>query len=166
MSDIGSEASQWVIKRNCSASPQQLAICFGSLVAVSFVFGVGFAAFGLWMILPFVGLELIAVGIAFLCYGRHAADVERIVVAPGTVLVERVEGLSRQRWQFDPRLSHVHVETVGRQSGKRVRIYLLAPGVKLEFGRNLLDRARAQLAKELDRSLMRARMAALEHGCI
>ncbi len=162
MSDTGSEASQWVIKRNCSASPQQLAICFGSLVAVSFVFGLAFAAFGLWMILPFVGLELIALGTAFFCYGRRAADVEWIAVAPGSVTLEQIEGASRRQWLFDPRVAHVEVEGRGRGRvhGRQVRTYLLAPGVKLEFGRNLLDRRRAQIAGELDRSLMRARAAA------
>ena len=78
MSAPTSEANTWLIKRNCSAGPRQLAMVFGSLVAVSFAFGLGFAAFGLWMVLPFVGLELIAVGAAFFCYGRHAADFERI----------------------------------------------------------------------------------------
>jgi uncharacterized membrane protein len=34
----------WLIKRNCSASPTQLAAVFGSLVAVSLVFGAAFAA--------------------------------------------------------------------------------------------------------------------------
>jgi len=62
----------WLVKRNCSASPRQLALVFGSLVAVSFAFGAGFAAQGLWMVLPFVGLELVAVAAAFICYGRSA----------------------------------------------------------------------------------------------
>lgn len=85
MSDAASEANSWLIKRNCSAGPAQLAVVFGSLVAVSFAFGVGFAIFGLWMVLPFVGIELIAVGAAFLCYGWHAADFERIEIAPGAI---------------------------------------------------------------------------------
>jgi uncharacterized membrane protein len=41
------EQARWTIKRNCSATPRQLAWVFASLVAVSFVFGAGFAAFGL-----------------------------------------------------------------------------------------------------------------------
>jgi uncharacterized membrane protein len=50
----------WMIKRNCSASPQQLAMVFASLVAVSFAFGVAFAAQGLWLVLPLVGIEMLA----------------------------------------------------------------------------------------------------------
>jgi len=58
MSDAVSEANSWLIKRNCSAGPGQLAVVFGLLVAVSFAFRIGFAAFGLWMALPFVGIAI------------------------------------------------------------------------------------------------------------
>lgn len=161
MSDAVAETNSWLIKRNCSASPGQLAIVFGSLVAVSFAFGVGFAAFGLWMVLPFVGLELIAVGAAFICYGRHAADFERIEVAPGSVLVEHVDGDRRHEWVFEPRVSHVQIESSGRRWGRRVRVYLRAPGTELELGRYLLDPRRLQLGREISGSLMRARTGAL-----
>jgi len=54
-----------VIKRNCSASPRQLAGVFESVVAVSTAFGVACAAQGLWMVFRFVGLEALAVATAF-----------------------------------------------------------------------------------------------------
>lgn len=161
MSDAVAEANTWLIKRNCSAGPRQLAVVFVSLVGVSFAFGVGFAAFGLWMVLPFVGLELIAVGTAFFFYGWHAADFERIAIAPGAVSVERVEGAHTRRWEFDPRVSHVQVQARGRQWGQRVRVYLRSPAATLELGRFLLDQRRSQLAGEISGALMRARAGAL-----
>jgi uncharacterized membrane protein len=161
MSDAVAETNSWLIKRNCSAGPGQLAIVFGSLVAVSFAFGVGFAAFGLWMVLPFVGIELIAVGAAFVCYGWHAADFERIEIARDGVFVEHVVGDRRHQWKFEPRVSHVQIESSGRKWGRRVRVYLQAPGTKLELGRYLLDPRRLQLGREISGSLMRARTGAL-----
>ncbi len=147
----------WLIKRNCSAPPRQLALVFGSLVAVSFVFGLGFAAFGLWMVLPFVGLELVAVAIAFLCYGRHAADFERIAVGPDALTVEQGDGVRTHRWKLDPRVAHIDVESRGKRWGRRVRVYLTTPELKLELGRYLLDQRRMQLGRELSGPLMRAR---------
>ena len=138
-----------------------MAFVFGSLVAVSFAFGIGFAAFGLWMVLPFVGVELIAVGAAFVCYGRHAADFERIAIDSHEVLVERVEGARRTQWHFDPRLSHVQMDASGHRWGRRVRVFFMAPEVKLEVGRHLLDARRRQLGRELDGTLMRARTEAI-----
>ena len=155
------EANTWLIKRNCSAGPRQLAVVFGSLVAVSFAFGLGFAAAGLWMVLPFVGLELIAVGAAFFCYGRHAADFERIAIEPHVLSVEHVEATHKRRWEFDPRVSHVQVETRGRRWGQRVRVFLLAPATRLELGRYLLDQRRLVLGREVNGALLRARGAAL-----
>ena len=87
----------WVLKRNCSASPMQLATVFGSLVAVSFAFGAAFAALGFWMILPFAGLELIAIAAAFVWIGRHATDVERIELSGDRLVVESAEGARRSR---------------------------------------------------------------------
>jgi uncharacterized membrane protein len=161
MSAAIAEANTWLIKRNCSAGPRQLAVVFGSLVAVSFAFGLGFAAFGLWMVLPFVGLELIAVAAAFFCYGRHAADFERIEIQPRVLSVEHVEGVHTHRWEVDPRVSHVQVETRGRKWGQRVRVFLLAPATQLELGRYLLDHRRLVLGREVSGALMRARGGAL-----
>lgn len=99
---MSNAAHCWMIKRNCSVSPKQLALVFASIVAVSFAFGVVFAAQGLWLVRPFAGVPLLAVAAAFLCYGRRAADYERIEIADGMVAVEQVEdGLRslRRRWR-------------------------------------------------------------------
>jgi uncharacterized membrane protein len=143
----------WLIKRNCSASPTQLAAVFGSLVAVSFAFGVAFAALGLWMVLPFVGLELLAVAAAFLCYGRHAADTERIELAADRLTVEQVDAERRRRWEFDPARVRVEVDERGRGLGARVQVSLAARGERIEVGRHLLDASRSQLARELRAAL-------------
>ena len=152
------EASSWVIKKNCSAGPRQLALVFGSLVALSFMFGAAFALFGLWMVLPFVGIELIAVAAAFFYYARHAADYERIVVSNEAVSVEQVDGSRTLNWRLDPRASRVQVEFSDRLT-KGISVFLLAPGLKVELGRHLIDARRRRLARELDAALLHARVA-------
>jgi uncharacterized membrane protein len=145
----------WLIKRNCSASPRQLAAVFGSLVAVSLAFGAVFAALGLWMVLPFVGLEIVAVAAAFLCYGRHAADAERIELNAETLTVERIEAEQRRRWEFDRRRVRVEVDEQSKGWGVRVRVRLASRGEQVEIGRHLLDEKRAVLARELRTALNR-----------
>jgi len=147
----------WLIKRNCSASPTQLAAVFGSLVAVSFAFGVVFAVLGLWMVLPFVGLELVAVAAAFLCHGRHAADVERIELVGDRLTVERVEAERSRRWDFDPRRVRVEVDERGKGWSARVQVRLASCGERVEIGRHLLDEKRVELARELRTALGSAR---------
>jgi uncharacterized membrane protein len=146
-------AMTWLIKRNCSASPTQLAAVFGSLVAVSLVFGAAFAALGFWMVLPFVGLELAVVAAAFLCHGRHAADTERIELVGDTLTVETIEAERRRRWEFDRRRVRVVLDQRGAGMGARVRVRLASRGEQVEIGRHLLDERRAEFARELRAAL-------------
>jgi uncharacterized membrane protein len=141
-----------MIKRNCSASPKQLGWVFASIVAVSFSFGVAFAAHGLWLVLPFVGLETLAVAAAFFCYGRRAADFERIEIGEGVVSVEQVEGSERSI----RRLPWVRVEVLERGRTGGMTVWLVSGAERVEVGRHLLDARRAQLAVELGTALRRA----------
>ena len=148
------DPTRWIIKRNCSATPGQLAAVFASIVAVSFVFGVAFAMQGLWMVLPFVGLELLAVALAFVCYGRHAADYERIELRPDAVEVERREAARSTTVTLKRPWAHVQVEQ-GRGPGLRgqMRLYIAASGERIEVGRHLPVERRAGLARELRQAL-------------
>lgn len=142
---MNDHAVGWTIKRNCSASPRQLALVFASMGAVSFAFGAAFAAWGLWLVLPFVGLEVLAVAAAFLVYGRHAADYERIELRDGVLTVRRVEGTRSSEW--GARSAWTRVES---EAG---RVYLVAHGARIEVGRHLTQQRRAALAQELRQTL-------------
>lgn len=50
---------------------------FALLAAGAIAIGVGFAAMGAWLVLPFAGLEAIALAIAFFAVARRMADQER-----------------------------------------------------------------------------------------
>ena len=153
---MSTPAFRWILKRNCSASPQQLALVFGSIVAVSFVFGAAFAAQGAWMVLPFVALELVAVAAAFVCYGRHAADFERIELAGGQLRIERHDGARVEHRSLALPWTRVELDEAGRGWMQRVRLYLVARGERVEVGRHLPDARRRRLAQELRQALRSA----------
>lgn len=144
-------ATCWTIKRNCSASPRQLALVFASIVAVSFAAGAAFAAQGLWLVLPFVGLEALAVAAAFFLYGRHAADHERIELRDGVITVRRVDGTRATEWRA--RSAWTRVEAHG------AHVYLAAHGARIEVGRHLAHERRAALARQLRQALQAAAAA-------
>ncbi len=149
-----SESSRcWTIKRNCSASPGQLALVFASIVALSFAIGVAFAAHGLWLVLPFVGLEMLAVAAAFFCYGRRAADYERIEIVGGEVTVEQVEASRRAVRRLPAHWTRVEVSRPGRDG--RISLWLAAGAQRIEVGRHLLDARRLRLADEIRAALVR-----------
>ena len=56
---------------HCSISPTGLLGVFAALAAVTLVIGIGFAIVGAWLILPFAGLEVLILGVAFVVHARH-----------------------------------------------------------------------------------------------
>jgi uncharacterized membrane protein len=62
------------VKRNCSISPQGLALVFAALAALTIGIAVAFAALGAWLILPFAGLEVLVLGAAFWITARRTGN--------------------------------------------------------------------------------------------
>ena len=57
-----------------SISPQAMATTFALLAGVTLAIGIGFAALGAWLVLPFAGLETIALATAFAVLARRAGN--------------------------------------------------------------------------------------------
>ena len=117
---------------------------------LSLSIAVFWAANGAWVVIPFACIEVAALGAAYVMYGRHAADFDRVVVEPERVRVEAASGSTTQR--FECARWAVRVEYGG---GRRTLIRLVGRGGEIEVGRFLLDADRADLAKELRATLAR-----------
>lgn len=65
-----------VSKRNCSISPAGLLAVFSALSVAALAIGIGFALLGAWLILPFAGLEILGLGLAFLQCARRIGKEE------------------------------------------------------------------------------------------
>ena len=126
---------------------------FASIVLLSFLIGVAFAVVGLWLVLPFVGLELLAVAVAFVCYGRHAADFERIEVDAGQIRIERHEGGRVDRARLSATWARVELDEFGGGWMRRARLYIVARGERFEIGRHLPEPRRRDLAQAVRRAL-------------
>jgi uncharacterized membrane protein len=133
------------VKRNCSLSPQALGGLLALIAGVSFAIGVGFALHGAWPVLPFVGLEVVALAAAFYVTGRHAADYERIALADGALVVEVRDGDRTEEHRFNP----YWVRLVVSGAAPRVRLALRSHGRELEIGRHLDAPGRERLARLL-----------------
>lgn len=151
------EPKVWHIRRNCSGSPRQLAMVFASLVVVSLAFGAAFAAQGFWMVLPFVGLELAAVALAFVCYARHAVDHERIEVTGERLRLQRLDGWRQQEYAFDVASVHVEASEAHRGWATGARVELVTARQRVEVGRHLVEEQRWALGREIRAALATAR---------
>ncbi len=138
-----------LLKRNCSITPSGLLWVYGVIAVATMGIAAAFAALGAWMILPFAGIEILALGVAFAWNGRHAGDYERIQLGEGSLKVEVRESDSVRCHEFNPAWASVRVAGVGAS----VRVLLEVPGRSLEIGRHLQGEVRLELAGELKRRL-------------
>jgi uncharacterized membrane protein len=134
------------LKRNCSISPAGLLGVFAALSIVSLGIGIGFAIAGAWPVLPFVGLEVVALGVAFVLYARRATDYERIELARGRLMVEVAEAERLRHYEIDPRRAQIVV-------AQDTRVLLREAEQEVEVGRHLDGPSRLEFAGELSRRL-------------
>lgn len=138
------QQQEWLLKRNCSLAPRQLAMIFGSLAAVSLIIATVFAMGGAWLVLPFACIEVLALGAAFVVYSRHAADYERIVLCRDCLLVETCRGERLRREQCTPAWTRVEYSGTRREL-----IGLVAAGRRIDVGRFVPESERRVLARQL-----------------
>jgi uncharacterized membrane protein len=138
------------LKRNCSISPAGLLCVFAALSVACLAIGVGFAFAGAWLILPFAGLEILALGVAFMAYARHAADYEKIELAGGRLTLEVADAKRLARYELNLSRAQVWLE---KDDGYGARVLLRGAGEELEIGRHLDAESRVELAAELSKRL-------------
>lgn len=147
--DCGSAGGvEWRFARNCSLTPGELMRGYLLLCALSFGVAVFFWMQGVSLIVPFAGLEMLAVGVAMLIYARHARDREVIAMDGRCLHVEHHCGSRLDQADFD--LAWVRVEP---SSNDRSLIELSGRGQRIAIGRFLRPELRSQLAEELRHAL-------------
>lgn len=143
------DAVQWLLKRNCSVTPVQLACCYLSLCVVSLGIATFFWLHGARVVMLFAWLELSAIGWAFLIYARHAGDGEKIILQGGHLVVELETAGHLLRAEFNR--EWVRVEP---RNGDGSLIEVSGQGRSVSVGRHVRPELRPALAREI-RSVLR-----------
>lgn len=136
-----------VARRNNSLSSTGRLLVFAFLFVVSVGIAAAFAHFGAWLVLPFAGLEMLVLYLAFRYIEHHAADYELIEIDGDRVKVERFEGGNRRTEAFSRYWAHVVVSQDGS------RLALRSHGRELEIGHIMSDEQRLELGRALKRRL-------------
>lgn len=135
----------WLLKRNCSLSPRQLAFAYAVLCVIALaVAALFFLLYRAWFVFVFTALEIAAVVLAYFQYARHVTDHEHIALLDGCLLVERVEAGRVVQTRLDPYWTRVASPTRMQDL-----IGLEARGVRVEVGRFVNGAIRRQIAQEL-----------------
>ena len=130
---------------NRSLSPAGRRIFLGAM-AVTTLGVAGFAAaIGAWPVMPFAGLEVALVVLAFHVVALHDADFERLEIGAGEVRVESRDAGAHTRF-----VAYVPwARVVVRESGRGCSLGLAYAGRTVPLGRLLSDEGRRGLALKL-----------------
>jgi len=125
---------------------------FASLLMISITIALAFAAQGFWLVLPFAGLEMAALGAALYLVSRHCHRCEVINVGASEIAIERGYGRPSERRALPRIWSRVELQRP-RAAWQPTRLLIRAPGGVEEVGSFLNETERAQLAENLCEAL-------------
>ena len=125
-------------------TPRQLAASFALIAFVSLTIGAFCWFQGAVLVLPFASLELLAVGIAFVVYARHALDGERIWLEGSVLVVESENAGEMVRREFQR--AWVRIEQVAHG---QAMIEICCHGQRVPVGRFIRNELRQRVAAEL-----------------
>jgi uncharacterized membrane protein len=130
---------------NRSLGAEERRWALGAISATTLGVAAGAAALGAWPVMPFAGLEVALLALAFRALGRHDADFERLEIGAHEVRVEVREAQSVT--SFVAHLPWARV--VMRERGARCTLRLAYAGRTVPLGRMLSDEGRRELAEKL-----------------
>jgi uncharacterized membrane protein len=138
----------YTARRNNSLSSSGRLLVFGFILTVSLGIATGFfLILGAWPILPYAGLEMGVLYLAFRYMDRHAADYERIRIRGTSVAIEVHEGASVTHLELNRHWAKVVCEPDGS------RLALRSHGREIQVGRHLSEEQRLEMAQDLRREL-------------
>ena len=139
---------EWLLRQNCAMSPAQVGIFYLSLSAISLCIGLFFWVMGATLVLLFSALEMLVLGICFLCFARRSLDRERICIDGGQVTVECELGGVLQQVAFQREWLRVD----GPHQAQPL-IELRGQGQVIAVGRFVRPEWRSTLAAEIKRAI-------------
>jgi len=123
----------------------------GFIFSVSLGIAIGFfLVFGAWLVLPFAGLEMAVLYLAFRYIDRHAGDYDCVVITGGSVNIEVMEGGAVRRYELNRYWAQLVAD------GAEERIALRSHGREVEIGRHLCAGRRKSVARDLKRHLRKS----------
>ena len=136
------------VSANCSLTPRDAVLFFAGVAVGSLTLAVTLAIRGFWPVLPFAGLELLALGAALVVSQRRGRYREVISVFSDRVVIERTDGGRIGRDEF-PR-AWARVELVApRHRGHPGRLFVGSHGRRCEVGRALTEEERRSMSGRL-----------------
>jgi len=143
------------IRPNRSLSERGFIILIGIVTLANCASAAVFLAMGATFVPFFLGIDILAVAVAFLVSFRAARRVERVQVTSTEIRVILETPKARQLvWESPTAFTRLHVE---KDEERTVALKLALSGREAEIAAALSPRERADFAKALERAIWRAK---------
>jgi uncharacterized membrane protein len=144
-----------ITKPNASASTESVLKLLLSLVVLSGLIAMAFFHIGAWMVLPFAGLELVLVVLAFVVVLRHRGDYEKITFVENEIEIEQSVLGKIKHVRFQCYWTRV---TLREGEDGKTSLWIGSHNQEVEFGRDTMDNEqREQVASHLKRILLKTK---------
>lgn len=124
-----------------------------SLAFVSFSIAGAFALQGLWVILPFAGIEILMLTGILYWSGLQSTHREIISIDANAVKVEIGRRNSRQQYEFQRAWTKIELRPPALPS-RQTRLVMRSKGKELEIGACLTELERKELATSITKALL------------
>jgi uncharacterized membrane protein len=148
------ESYRFVLSPNCSISWHELLFFYFLTCAIALAVGVFFTLQGLWLVLPFSGLEMLALGSALYVTSRKVYRREVITLDRNLTRIEKGVRRVDQIWEFQtPWVRVVDERQNGRSARRKLAIGM--SGESVEVGGFLANWEKDALAFQLKDCIIR-----------
>ena len=144
-----------ILTPNCSISWRQLVVFYLGTCVLAMIIALLFSLQGQWLVVPFSGLEMIALGVALYITSRKVHKREVITVNSKKVKVEKGIHKAEQSWTFERDWIRLQDDIFGDVRRRR-KIALGSHGSYVEVGEFLSNPEKDELAFRLKDCIIRA----------
>lgn len=138
---------EMVARPNSSLTAKGRVYAVVIIAAISFAVAIGFSLIGAWLVLPFAGIELLAIGYSFYYIHCHSQDYESIVIEGDQISVEKKSYKAVSKMVFNRYWVKVLLRFT--PNGDQM-LSLRSHGKEIDFGRSYMTNdQRLELAKQL-----------------
>lgn len=145
-------SQSFIVKPNCAMSWKGLVVCYAGMSCFSLGIAIGFYKFGLPLVLPFSGAEILLLGYAFYVTAWRGSWKEVVVITEDSVMIEKGHKKPEVQYEFQRPWANVVLEK-SWNSWYPGRLLIRSKGRQLEIGAFLNEQERQGLAELLHKSL-------------
>ena len=152
--DISGNSYRFVLAPNRSISWRELVFFYVLTCVLALAIGLFFTFQGMWLVLPFSGLEMLVLGLGLYVTSRNVYRREVITLDTDRVRIEKGVQRVDQSWEFSTPWVRISDDRDDQRGGRR-RLVIGASGSGVEVGSFLANSEKEELAFQLKDCIIR-----------